>query len=154
MVVVNTRTITLTIDSVEVAVSDGSTVFDAARSAGIDVPHLCYDPDLGLPPTGACRLCVVEVEGAAAPVASCAYPVAEGMVVRTDTEALRGIRGMIIELLLSDHPHDCATCEESGECALEKYAYAMGLREKREAAEAVAIRCAPDAPMLDYDRSK
>ena len=74
MIDVNTKKITLTIDSIEVAVSEGSTVFDAARSAGIDIPHLCYDPDLGLPPTGACRLCVVEVEGAAAPVASCAYP--------------------------------------------------------------------------------
>lgn len=148
------REVKLTIDYVETLVPEGTTVFQAARSAGVDVPHLCYEPELGLSPTAACRLCVVEVEGMAAPVASCAYPALDGMVVRTDTEALSEIRRTIIELLLSDHPHDCATCEESGDCALERYAYALGLREKRDAAEAAPDKFAPDAPMIDYDRSK
>jgi len=148
------KDVKLTIDSVEISVPEGTTVFHAARSAGIDIPHLCYEPELGLPPTAACRLCVVEVEGAAAPAASCAYPAGEGMVVRTDSEVLREIRQTVIGLLLSDHPHDCATCDESGQCKLEHYAYALGLREKREAADPVAIKCVPDAPMIDYDRTK
>jgi predicted molibdopterin-dependent oxidoreductase YjgC len=150
----NSREVKLTVDSIEISVPEGTTVFQAARSAGIDIPHLCYEPELGLAPTAACRLCVVEVEGAASPVASCAYPVVAGMTVRTNSEQLTEIRRMVVELLLSDHPHDCASCEESGECALENYAYALGLREKREVAEKVSVKCAPDAPMIDYDRSK
>ncbi|MCX6345420.1 MAG: formate dehydrogenase subunit alpha [Armatimonadetes bacterium] len=148
------KDVKLTIDSVEVTAPQGTTVFQAARSAGIDIPHLCYEPELDLSPTAACRLCVVEVEGAAAPPASCACPVVEGMVVRTDSEALREIRQTVIELLLSDHPHDCATCDEFGQCKLEHYAYALGIREKCEAADPVAVRCEPDAPMMGYDRSK
>ena len=81
--------ISLTIDGKEVTVPTGTTVLDAALQAGIDIPHLCYQPHLGLPPTGSCRLCLVEVEGARAPVASCSHPVAPGMVVRTDSNKLR-----------------------------------------------------------------
>ena len=148
------KDVKLTIDSVEVTVPQGTMVFQAARSAGIDIPHLCHEPELDLSPTAACRLCVVEVEGAAAPAASCACPAIEGMVVRTDTVALREIRQMIIELLLSDHPHDCPECDQSGDCALEEYAYEFGVRKRREATKAGFIPPAADAPMLDYDRSK
>lgn len=144
----------LTINDTEISAPAGATILEAARAAGIDIPHLCYDPELGLPPTASCRLCVVEVEGAAAPVASCAYPVAPGMVVRTETEQLWEIRRTVVELLLSDHPHDCATCEKSGECALEEYAYAMGVRERRTAPQAGFSEPSPDAPTLDYDRTK
>ncbi len=129
-------------------------MFQAARSAGISIPHLCYDPDLGLKPTAACRLCVVEVEGAPNPVASCTHPAAAGMVVRTQSEDLDNIRRMVIELLLSDHPHDCAECDQSGDCALEEYAYQFGVRERRPVARRMqAVRDA-EAPMLEYDRSK
>ena len=145
--------LTLTIDGAQVAVPQGSTIFEAALAAGINIPHLCYDPCLGLPPSSSCRLCVVEVEGARAPAASCSHPAAEGMVVRTDTEELRNIRRMVIELLLSDHPHDCATCDLSGGCALQEYAYEFGVRE-RHAATSAAPRPEPDAPTVLYDRSK
>ena len=144
----------MSIDSVEVCVPEGTTIFQAARGAGIDIPHLCYDPELGLPPTASCRLCVVEIEGAAAPVASCAYPVADGIVVRTDTEELREIRRTVVELLLSDHPHDCAECDQSGNCALEQYAYAFGIRQPAALAEAEFGEPDADAPMIAYDRSK
>ena len=80
----------------------GMTVFEAAKAVGIEIPHLCYREDL--PPTSACRLCVVEVEGARTLVASCAYPVANNMVVRTDTPRVQESRRMVIEFLLSDHP--------------------------------------------------
>jgi len=148
-----TKTIRLKINDRDVEAPEGSTIFQAARSAGIVIPHLCYDPELGLPPTSACRLCVVEVEGAAAPAASCSLPARDGMVVRTDTEDLREIRRTVIELILSDHPHDCATCEKSGDCLLEEYAYEFGIRE-RHPGPAVCVQPAEDAPMLDYERTK
>ncbi len=121
--------IPLTIDGREVQVKEGTTIFEAARKAGIHIPHLCYREDLT--PTTGCRLCVVEVEGARTLVASCAYPVAPKMVVRTDTPRVREARRLVIEFLLSDHPYDCMTCEKSGSCKLEKYAYEFGIRKSR-----------------------
>jgi len=146
--------ISLTIDGVEVAAGAGATIFQAARAAGIDIPHLCYDPALDLPPTSACRLCLVEVEGAEAPVTACSYPVAPGMVVRTDTDALREMRRLIIELLLSDHPHDCLTCEKAGACDLEKYAYELGVKESGFLCEPTRPDPVRDGPAIVYDRSK
>ena len=113
--------IRLNIDGREVTTEEGMTVFKAAQSAGIPIPHLCYRTDL--PATAACRLCVVEVEGSRALVASCAYPVANKMVVRTSTKRVMDARRTVLEFLLSDHPYDCMTCEKSGSCTLEKYAY-------------------------------
>jgi len=146
--------IRLTIDGREAAVPQGTTVFDAARRLGIDIPHLCYDPALGLAPTSSCRLCLVEVQGARGPVPSCSYPAAAGMAVETDTPRLRETRRMVIELLLSDHPHDCLTCEKNGACALQKYAYAMGVKESRFAGEPVRAAPVQDGPAIVYDRSK
>ena len=121
--------INLTIDGLSVKTEAGTTVFQAAREAGIKIPHLCYREDLN--PTAACRLCVVELEGARNLVASCAYPVANNMVVKTDSPRVQSARKIILEFLLSDHPHDCMTCEESGSCKLEKYAYQFGIRKPR-----------------------
>jgi predicted molibdopterin-dependent oxidoreductase YjgC len=80
---------------------------------------------------GACRLCVVELEGARNLVASCAYPVTNNMVVKTSTPRVLHARKIILEFLLSDHPYDCMTCEKSGTCKLEKYAYEFGIRKPR-----------------------
>ena len=146
--------LSLTIDGREVAVPPGTTVFEAARLAGIDIPHLCYDPALGLEPTSSCRLCVVEVEGRPAPVASCSFPAAAGMAVRTDTPRLHEMRRMVVELLLSDHPHDCMTCEKAGACDLEKYAYALGVKASRFGSAPVAPAPVQDGPAITYDRSK
>ncbi|MGB2936678.1 MAG: formate dehydrogenase subunit alpha [Phycisphaerae bacterium] len=146
--------VTLTIDGREVSAPKGATVFLAARRAGIDIPHLCYDPDLGLEPTSSCRLCLVEVEGAGAPVPSCSYPVAPGMVVRTETPSLREHRRLVVELALSDHPHDCLTCEKAGACALQEYAYDLGVKEPRFGAGDVAVEPVQDGPAIVYDRSK
>jgi formate dehydrogenase alpha subunit len=146
--------IKLTIDDVDVTVPAGTTIFWAARTAGVEIPHLCYDPTLDLPSTSSCRLCVVEVEGATGLVASCSHPVAPGMVVRTDTDALREVRRSIIELLLSDHPHDCLTCDTAGACALQDYAYQFGVKQSRYAGAAVSIRPIQDGPAIVYDGSK
>jgi predicted molibdopterin-dependent oxidoreductase YjgC len=121
--------IRITIDGKEVSVSKGTTIMEAARSVGIDIPHLCYGD--GLSPTADCRLCVVEVSGGKNLVPSCAYPAANNMVINTKSERVLKARRMVIELLLSDHPFDCMTCEKSGDCGLERYAYELGVATSR-----------------------
>jgi formate dehydrogenase alpha subunit len=118
---------TLTIDGREISVNPGITIYWAAKKLGIEIPHLCYDEDL--PPMSACRLCVVEVEGMRNLAVSCSHPVSEGMVVHTDTERVWRARRMNLELILSDHNVECITCEKSGNCLLEKYAYEFGIKE-------------------------
>ncbi|NLT36201.1 MAG: formate dehydrogenase subunit alpha [Gaiellales bacterium] len=119
------KTITLTIDDQEVTVPAGTTVLEAARSVGIDIPTLCHDPRLE--PFGACRLCLVEVEGGRAPMPSCALKAGEAMVVKTRTERIMRLRKFVIELLLSNHPLDCPVCEAAGDCRLQDYAYEYGV---------------------------
>jgi NADH dehydrogenase/NADH:ubiquinone oxidoreductase subunit G len=119
--------ITLTVNGKEISVNPGVTVYWAAKKLGIEIPHLCYGEDL--PPMSACRICVVEVEGMRNLAVSCSHPVSEGMVVHTDTERVRRAQRMNLELLLSDHNVECITCEKSGECLLEKYAYEFGIKE-------------------------
>ncbi|NLG66307.1 MAG: 2Fe-2S iron-sulfur cluster binding domain-containing protein, partial [Actinobacteria bacterium] len=111
------KTLTLTIDGQEVTVDPGTTVLEAARSVGIDIPTLCHDPRLE--PFGACRLCLVEVEGGRAPMPSCALKCGDGMVVHTRTEKIMKLRKFVIELLLSNHPLDCPVCEAAGDCRLQ-----------------------------------
>jgi formate dehydrogenase alpha subunit len=123
------NTVTLQIDGREVSVAEGTTVFEAARGAGIEIPHLCFMENLT--PSAACRLCVVEVEGSRNLVASCAHPATNNMVVSTNTERVTRARRLAIDLLLSDHPFDCMTCEDSGDCELEKYAYELGVSTTR-----------------------
>ncbi len=119
----------LTIDGREVRVEEGTTIIQAAKKAGVRIPHLCYREDLQ--PTTGCRLCVVEVSGVRTLVASCAYPIADKMIVQTTTKRVQDARKQVIEFLLSDHPYDCMTCEKSGSCKLEKYAYEYGIRKPR-----------------------
>lgn len=121
--------INLTIDGKEIAAASGSTVLEAARSGGIEIPTLCHDPRIK--PFGACRLCIVEIAGMAKPVSSCTTPISEGMVVRTISERLYRLRRTTVELLLSDHPNDCMTCIGTGDCKLQELAYFYGLRENR-----------------------
>jgi len=121
--------VSLTIDGKRVTISKGATVLQAAKSVGISIPHLCYRDDLKA--TGACRICLVEVEGARTLLPSCSLAVNEGMVVRTNTPRVLGARKLVVELLLSDHPFACMTCEKSGSCKLEKYAYELGVKSSR-----------------------
>ncbi len=143
----------LTIDGREVTCKKGDTILEAALAAGIEIPHLCYDPSWELAPSSSCRLCLVEVEGAKAPVPSCSQRAREGMVVRSNTEKLRAIRRMIVELMLSDHPRDCMTCQTSGACRLEQYAYELGVKESRFTSD-VEPNPVQDGPAIVYDRSK
>jgi len=109
---------TLTIDGKRLEVAPGTRVMDAARTHGIDIPRLCYHPEL-LPMSG-CRLCLVEVDGRPNPTPSCSLTCADGMIIRTQSEQLTQLRREIINLLVSDHPLRCVTCDKAGACDLQK----------------------------------
>lgn len=112
--------ITLTIDGKEVQAERGATVLEAARSVGIYIPTLCYDPDLK--PYGACRLCVVEIEGMRGLVTSCTTKAAEGMVVHANTEKVKSSRKINMELIIANHQGDCLTCAKNQNCELQEIA--------------------------------
>ena len=109
-----TDEVTLTIDGAEVKAEPGTMIIQAAMDAGMYIPYLCYYP--GMKPFGACRMCVVEVEGGPGRPASCTVPVADGMEVRTNTDQLVEARRQIMELLISEHPHGCLTCHRIDLC--------------------------------------
>lgn len=121
--------VTLTIDEQQVRVPEGTSIFEAARKVNINIPHLCYHERLSL--YGACRVCVVEVEGRSRLEASCVTPVESGMHVRTNTSKVRESRRMIVEMLLANHPEECLTCDKSETCELRKLAYELGVRSIR-----------------------
>lgn len=113
--------INMVIDGKKVTVSRDTTVLEAAKMAGIDIPALCYDPNLEI--VSACRLCVVEIEGSKKLQTSCSTKVRDGMVVKTHSEKIDTVRKDILQLLLASHPNDCLTCQKAGECLLQKYSY-------------------------------
>jgi predicted molibdopterin-dependent oxidoreductase YjgC len=119
----------MTIDDIAIEAREEATVLEAAREANIYIPNLCADPDLE--PQGACRLCLVEVEGEEGLPTSCTLPVAEGMVVRTDTARINDLRRHIVQLLLSDHPTDCLLCAKNQRCELQKVAAYLGVNGQR-----------------------
>ncbi|MCM8788579.1 MAG: 2Fe-2S iron-sulfur cluster-binding protein, partial [Candidatus Omnitrophica bacterium] len=104
----------------------GQTILEIARKHSIEIPALCWHSELR--PYGACRLCIVEVKGEKRPVASCSYQITKEIEVFTKTAEIVRMRKNILSLLLSNHPADCMTCEKSGDCLLEKYAYEYGIR--------------------------
>jgi formate dehydrogenase major subunit len=117
--------VTLTVDGREVTVPAGSSVWEAARALGIEIPVLCHDPKLR--PVGVCRTCVVEVDGARVFPASCVRPAEQGMVVRTHTPRLESQRRVLVELLMADHPTPCDKERARGECELEALARRYGV---------------------------
>lgn len=119
--------VTVKINGVPYEVPAGSTILEAARTAGIDIPTLCYLKDINQ--IGACRMCMVEVKGARSLVAACVYPVNDGMEVFTNTPKVQESRKMTLELLLSVHERKCLTCERSGNCELQKLCNDMGIEE-------------------------
>ncbi len=118
---------TLTVDNITVEVSEGTTILKAAELAGVTIPTLCYME--GAQAIGACRVCLVEVEGARALVASCATPATDGMKVFTNSKRAREARRTVVELLLSDHDGDCQTCDRNEDCELQTLARDLGIRE-------------------------
>ena len=119
----------LTIDGTEIEVADGITVLQACEEAGVEIPRFCYHERLSI--AGNCRMCLVEMEKAPKPIASCAMPVGEGMVIRTNTETVKKARNGVMEFLLINHPLDCPICDQGGECDLQDQAMAYGFDHSR-----------------------
>jgi len=126
--------VNIVIDGKEIVVPKGSTVLEAAKELGITIPTLCHldlhDTKM-VNQTASCRVCVVEVDGRRNLAPSCATPVVEGMVIKTNTIRVMEARKTVVELILSDHPKDCLTCAQSGSCELQDLSEMIGLREIR-----------------------
>jgi formate dehydrogenase alpha subunit len=114
-------TVNLTIDGKKLKAEALQTVYEAATANGIYIPALCHHP--ALPPEGACRVCLVEIERQRALQPACTFPVTEGLVIHTNSPKVREARKFVLELIISDHPLDCMTCEATGDCRLQDLAY-------------------------------
>jgi len=149
------KEVRLTIDGREVTVSEGTTILEAAKSLGIDIPHLCYDSRLE--PAGTCRLCVVQIEGRPGLTISCNTLAAEGIKVCTENDEIAAIRKTVLELILSEHRVACTSCDKDGACRLQDCAYRyqadegrFGLPERRP----VKLNYAANSEAILYDPDK
>ena len=115
---------TLTVDGVEITVEPGTTVLQACELAGKEIPRFCYHERLSI--AGNCRMCLVEMERAPKPIASCAMAAGDGMAIKTDTPLVKKAREGVMEFLLINHPLDCPICDQGGECDLQDQAMAYG----------------------------
>lgn len=149
-----TETVTLTIDGQEVTAPKGMSVLQVALENDIYIPHLCHHPDLD--PTGVCRLCMVEIEGRGM-VISCRTPADQGMVVSTETDQVRQLRRMAAELLIANHSEDCLACGQNDQCQLQRVATHVGIQRERverlgRLAETVPIDTSN--PFFDHNPNK
>lgn len=119
-----TDLVKLTIDNKEIEVPKGTSILRACELADVQVPRFCYHSRLSI--AGNCRMCLVELDGAPKPVASCAFPVAEGQVVRTQSQIAKDARKSVMEFLLANHPLDCPLCDQGGECDLQDFSMGCG----------------------------
>lgn len=145
--------ITLFIDGLEVIVEKGVSVLEAALKNNIYIPHLCYCPDVK--PFGACRLCLVEINGQILP--SCLTPVEDGMIVKTKTPDIERIRKVIVELLIANHHSNCRHCPSSGKCNLQKIMGRLRVNVKRMRPLRMAKEKMPidtSNPVFDYDPNR
>jgi iron-only hydrogenase group A len=144
--------IELHINGQSVEVPEGTTILHAAQQAGFRIPTLCYVE--GMQPVGACRVCVVEVEGARNLAASCSMPVSKGMKVRTNTRRVRQARRTVVELLLSEHNGECQTCDRNEDCELQALAAELGIREIPFTGDKTRKRIDTSTPALVRDNGK
>ena len=136
----------LTIDGQEVEVAPGLTVLQACETLGIEIPRFCYHERLSI--AGNCRMCLVAMKGSPKPVASCAMPAADGMVVETDTPAVRNMRRGVMEFLLINHPLDCPICDQGGECDLQDLAMGYGFDRGRFSENKRAVQDKDFGPLV------
>ncbi|MFG1480326.1 formate dehydrogenase subunit alpha [Xanthobacter sp. V4C-4] len=149
------KLVTLVIDGMSVSVPEGTSIMRAAMEIGNQIPKLCATDMLDA--FGSCRLCLVEIEGRNGTPASCTTPVAEGIVVKTQTERLKQIRKGVMELYISDHPLDCLTCSANGDCELQDMAGVVGLRDVRygyEGENHTKLGKDESNPYFTYEKSK
>ncbi|HHV62926.1 MAG TPA: 2Fe-2S iron-sulfur cluster binding domain-containing protein [Firmicutes bacterium] len=139
------------VDGQAVPLDGEENLLEVIRKAGINLPTFCYHSELSV--YGACRMCLVEVEGGGL-VAACSTPPRDGMVIRTNTERVRRLRRIIIELLLANHNRDCTTCEKSGACKLQDLAMQLGVREVRLGQRDVRLPVDKSSPAVVRDPNK
>ena len=136
----------LTIDGMEIEVDHGLTVLQACEQVGIEIPRFCYHERLSI--AGNCRMCLVEMERALKPIASCAMPVADGMIIHTDTPKVRDMRKGVMEFLLINHPLDCPICDQGGECDLQDQAMGYGFDRSRYTENKRAVKDKNLGPLI------
>jgi len=149
------KSVLLTINGRQVTVPEGLTVLEAAQRAEVYVPTLCHDPDLES--YGACRLCIVQIEGMRGLPTSCTTPAQDGMVVRTETEEIRRIRRTLVEMAIANHPYDCLVCGKSDMCDLLKVARYVGVDNEAAGRQRRASLARPvdtSNPAFDHDPNK
>ncbi len=144
--------VNIKINGRDYSVPEGSTILEAARTAGIKIPTLCYLKDINA--IGACRICVVEVKGARSLVAACVYPVNEGMEVFTNTPKVIESRKTTLELIISNHKRECLSCKRSGTCELQQLCYEYGIDENMFSGENPAVEIDDSAAHMVRDNSK
>jgi iron-only hydrogenase group A len=144
--------ITIEVNERKYETEEGQTILQALKGAGIKVPTLCHVE--GLPPSGACRLCVVEVEGIRGLVTSCSYPVADGMVIRTNSPRAVRARKTVVELLLANHPDDCLYCVRNGDCELQELACQLGVRQRRYSGQRTEYHMDVSSPAIEREPAK
>jgi formate dehydrogenase alpha subunit len=144
--------VNLIIDGKKIQGETGQTIIQAARKAGIYIPVLCDHP--ALPPEGACRICLVEIEKQRALQPACTFPISDGLVVHTNTARVRASRKFSLELLVSDHPLDCMTCDATGDCLLQDLAYEYGVEGDRYEGTKHHYSINDPNPFIQVDRNK
>lgn len=144
--------VTCKINNIEVTVPEGTTILQAAKKIGIEIPTLCYLKDIN--EIGACRMCIVEIKGARSLQASCVYPVADGLEIYTNSPAVREARKVNLELLLSDHNRECTMCVRSGNCELQTLAKKLGVEDIRFEGEISGHVIDDLSPSIVRDESK
>jgi iron-only hydrogenase group A len=144
--------ITISVNNKNYSVEAGLTIMQALDGIGFHIPRLCYHPKLSI--EGACRVCIVEVEGLSNFVTSCTYPVAEGMKIWTNTHQIRRARRDIVELILDNHPGDCHTCERDGNCELQRLANSVGIKKRHFEGEKKSYEIDLSSPAIVRDTNK
>jgi NADH-quinone oxidoreductase subunit G len=148
------KIVKLTIDGREVAAVEGTMLVDAAKQGDVEIPYFCYEPKLGAP-VGACRMCLVEIEGIPKLQTSCSTPVRDGMVVNTEVQRVKDAQNSIVEFLLVNHPLDCPVCDKGGECPLQDITFGWGkggsrvIEPKRHFVKPLAL-----SPLIAIDRER
>jgi predicted molibdopterin-dependent oxidoreductase YjgC len=142
------KMVNLTIDNKPVNVPEGTTILEAAETAGIKIPTLCFHKRLN--PIGSCRMCVVDIDGYAEPMASCATPVENDISVTTDSDRLFKIRQDSLKLILVNHPLDCPICDKGGECQLQDLVYEFGIDKVEYKVDGLLRKTDYATPLIRY----
>ncbi|MFL7903383.1 NADH-quinone oxidoreductase subunit NuoG [Azospirillum argentinense] len=142
----------LTIDGIEIEVEPGTSILQACEQLGIEIPRFCYHERLSVPAN--CRMCLVEMERAPKPVAACAMPCGDGMVVKTNTELVHKARKGVMEFLLINHPLDCPICDQGGECDLQDQAMAYGFDRGRYGENKRAVQDKYMGPLIRTEMTR